>query len=187
MNNKREIAKEVLAQHIRSTGGAIAGSNLALVEKDHIITAKITGTTVDFITPNGVDLVGAQSFPADKLEANKPMVLASVKAEYGSQLVADELTPATTDYSGSAPAPLINGNFKLSQDDRGTLVDALMDTLFNQNTTNNNTDKFHVLEKMEVLTAQSTLTATAKLPAVLDPLKSHFVKITLRGYVPRSK
>lgn len=186
-NAKREAAKQLLSEFLNSEGATVTGKRPELVEKEHIITAQITGKTIDFIDVNGKDEVGKQSFPADKLEANKPFVLAEIKAEYGAQLTANALAVDTTDYNLPAPAALNNGNFKLVQDDRGTLVDVLMASIFNNNETNNNKDKYHVLEKMEVLKAQSTLIATGKLPAVLDDTKVHFIKITMKGYVPRSK
>jgi len=185
--DRREEAKTVLAQFLNKENITVSGARPDLVEKEHIITAQITGKTIDFIDVNGKDEVGKQSFPADKLEANKPFVLAEIKAEYGAQLTAGALAVDTTDYNLPAPAALNNGNFKLVQDDRGTLVDVLMAAIFNNNETNNNKDKYHVLEKMEVLKAQSTLTATGRLPAVLDVSKVHFIKITMKGYVPRSK
>ncbi len=185
--DRRVEAKGILAEFLNKENITVSGARPDLVEKEHIITAQITGKIIEFIDVNGKDEVGKQSFPADMLESNKPFVISEIKAEYGAQLTADALAVDTTDYNLPAPAALNNGNFKLVQDDRGTIVDLLMASIFNNSETNNNKDKYHVLEKMEVLKAQSSLLATGKLPAALDASKVHFIKITMKGYVPRSK
>jgi len=184
--NKRQAAKEVLAQFLNEQGDRVNGSDPELVEKKHIITAKLSGETIEFIDVNGLKITGVQSFNADKLDAHKPFVIAKIKAEYATS-AKNALDAQRSDYSATAPAILMNGDFKLSQADRGIILDLLMDSIINNNVTPNNDDQFHVLEKMEVLKAQSTIEAKIKLPVSLPTNVDHYVKITMGGYAPRSK
>ncbi|PHS04409.1 MAG: hypothetical protein COA88_13555 [Kordia sp.] len=184
--SKRDQAKVVLAHFLNEEGDKVNGSQPDLIEKKHIITAKLSGTTIEFVDVNGKTLTGVQSFTANMLDANKPFVLSKMKAEYATS-VTNALDIERSDYSATAPAILMNGEFKLSQGDRGTIVDMLMDSLINNSVTPNNDDQFHVLEKMEVLKAQSKIEAVIKLPVALPAGVDHYVKITMGGYAPRSK
>lgn len=184
--NKREEAKVVLATFLNEQGDKVNGAQPELVEKQHIITAKLSGKSIEFCDVNGKTLTGIQSFTADMLDAHKPFVLAKMKAEYATSPT-DTLDAQRSDFSEKAPAILMNGDFKLSQGDRGTIVDVLMDTIINNSVTPNNNDQYHVLEKMEVLKAQSKIAAILKLPVELPTGVDHYVKITMGGYAPRSK
>ena len=184
--SKRDQAKAVLAHFLNKEGDKVNGAQPELVEKQHIITAKLSGASIEFVDVNGKTITGVQSFTADMLDANKPFVLAKMKAEYATSATG-ALDAQRSDYSETAPANLINGDFKLSQGDRGTVVDVLMDSLINNSVTPNNDDQFHVFEKMEVLKAQSKIIAVVKLPVALPTGVDHYVKITMGGYAPRSK
>ena len=56
--DRREEAKGILAAFLNKENITVSGQRPDLVEKEHIITAQITGKIIEFIDVNGKDEVG---------------------------------------------------------------------------------------------------------------------------------
>jgi len=186
---ERKVAAEVLSKMYRD--GKIPKSDLnvkdnklpTLVPFMHYVTAKIDGKTVKFID-NKAKKVGMQSFDKNGLPTGKPFMIASIAMLYGKVA-----TPTTTDDSAivafnvAAPAVLANGNLKIEQTDRPTILELPLDVMHNPNVTNSTLDREFKVNNYPLLKAVDDLEITAELPAGLADGVDHYAKIILRGYV----
>ncbi|PSG90882.1 hypothetical protein [Aurantibacter aestuarii] len=166
----------------KSTLG-LSGGEVRLVPVTHIVTAKVTGTNIEFVKSGITKEVGVKTFNNKALEAGKPLILCAVSAHYAKEATADNKTVATADYSDVAPAGLVNGELTISQQGRGNLVDAQFSALINQNATQNNLDQEFDIADMPIIKSETEIDIVGKLPeAIATAGNDDFVRIALRGY-----
>jgi len=185
-HQERVLAAQAYQKFNTNKGIQQNGKAPVLVPFYHVFTAKITGTTVDFIVSGETKAVGQKTFDGSALPAGKDMVIAAIKSEYATAAT-DAGLIASSDYSADAPSALIAGDFKITQGDRGVLAELLLDAMINNNTTPNNNDKELVLPDMPVIQGDMEFEAQSKLPVALAGGVDHYCKITVRGYVPKSR
>jgi len=184
MNKHQE--RILAAQVYHTFKGDKGPNNVKLVPFQHIITARVTSTTIDFVESSKDKVVGIQTFDSDKLPANKDLIIANIKAEYATAAT-DAGLIASSDYSASAPSSLVCGEFKISQGDRGVVSELLFDAMINNDTTNNNTDKALDLPDMPIIKGDMSFEAQGKIPVALAGGVDHYVKITMIGYTPKTR
>ena len=173
-------------QTIKEELGLSTSRQLPVVPVTHFVTAKVTGTTIEFVKSSINKDVGVQSFDGDKLDALKPFLICGIALRYAEAAKADNKTVATASYSESAPAQLENGTITLNQVNRGSVIDMLISDAINQNTTNNNLDREFQVADMPLLRDKASFTLEGKTSGELDAAKDHFVRIELRGYSLKS-
>jgi len=191
-NTMQETEREVVAAAIIKNLNEKSVSHLDLNFKGnnppklvpfvHYVTAKIEGKTVKFID-NKAKKVGMQSFDKNGLAKGKPFIIASVALLYGvigTPTANDD--SAIVDFDTAAPEALINGDFKIEQDGRPTVLELPLDVMHNPNPTNTTLDREFKVNSYPVLKAEDTLEMTAELPATLAGGSDHYAKVLLRGY-----
>jgi len=184
MLKRRNEAISTLGAYVQSNNIPVTGIKPALVEKSHIITGKLSGTTLKFLDVNSKNQIGLQTFSENKLPANKHFVVSAMKLEFAEGTKGSN-SIATASFSKTVPAIVKNGSFKMTQEGRSNLVDVLNDVLVSENAHVTNADRFYDLELMEVLQAEKVIEAEMTLPASLPDDKDYYVKITFKGYEPR--
>ena len=184
MLKRRQEAIGVLNAFTQKNGISVIGENPKLIEKTHIITGKFDGTILKFLSVDNKTSIGLQSFSQDMLPANKHFVISAMKLEIAEAVLGSN-SIANSNFQPSAPALVRNGEFKLSQDGTGYIIDVLNDVLVNDNAPITNDDRFYNLEVMEVLQAEKKIIAEMTLPASLPTDKDYYVKMTFKGYSPR--
>ncbi len=193
--NRKELIQgsvaNIFAQNVNNKLGLVDGKGKPKKVADRIlyVVAEVTaGTTI----VNAFDTierkaVGITNFDKNMLAQGRNAVITEVKLEYGTLLTANyggtfENTAPFVNFNEAAPAYILNTKLKFTDDEK-PLLEFPIKEIHNPNTTRTNDEGYRVLGDLRMIESERELVLALESPKVvsdLDPLKRHFIMLTLR-------